>query len=334
MCQEWKSSAQRPGPCLGPFQINSPPSWEVSGLQAVEEPIHSVATKLSWVGGSVQTSFGPCLGTEASDQCPSAAARGSHREGQGENSWFRLHFLYQFMCVIQVMVPSAVCFLPWSQIRVLVHLAETDLISFETWGLKPRTWGFASNHYFFRGKSSSREEIIPNSMQFFLQANAKIISLLHLQQPLKKLKACWDKDWPLPSPVKKGSIFLRAYWISELYIETFCTEKQPSLPLNTFVTKNKWMAAARCVAIIILEQRGWHRSPPGCLAAVEKHGHRHSMQHVVVGFTVSALLIQRLKGITNTLQVCGSIYCLFPDSFKQVFFKRVMDQLVNVCSCW
>lgn len=76
-------------------------------LQAAEEPIHLVATKLSWVGGSVQPSFGPCFGTKASGRCPSAAARGSHKGGQGGNVCFRLLFLYQFTCITQVTVPSA-----------------------------------------------------------------------------------------------------------------------------------------------------------------------------------------------------------------------------------
>lgn len=110
---------------LSPFLYKRRTNWK----QPCEGP---ASRSLSWVGGSVQMGFDSCFGTKASGCCPSAATRGSQRTGQGENFHFRFHFLYWFMCMTQIMVPSAVCFLLWRQIQVLLHLWKTDMIWFET----------------------------------------------------------------------------------------------------------------------------------------------------------------------------------------------------------
>lgn len=192
------------------------------------------------------------------------------------------------------------------------------MTSFETRVIKPRTQDFASNYHFFLGGSSSCEGIILNSLQFFSQASAKIIPQLHPQLYVEKSKACQDEDQTLISPAKNDLFYLGAYWIGESEDEILCTENQLYLPWTTFLPWNKQMAAARgCSHSSWAEQVAQVPTQVPCSSV--KHEHRHSLQCAVRGFSFSAPLIRRQVGITSTLKGCGSIYPLFPVSFKQAF---------------
>lgn len=126
----------------------------------------------------------------------------------------------------------------------------------------------------------------------------------------------WGPDTPLPS---KDSFYLGAYWISESDNEIFCTENQPCLPWTTFLPENELLQQG-VLQSSFLSRAGGTGPHPDALQRV-KHEHRHSLQCAVMGFSFSAPLIQRQIGITNTLKGCGSIYPVFPVSFKWAFLK-------------
>lgn len=225
--------------------------------------------------------------------------------------------------------------------------------SFHTWGLKSRAWSS-----FFLGKSSSREEIILNSMQLYSWATANktkqnkakqnrtkqktTISQLHLQLPLEYLKAYWDKGWTHFSSVRFSSFGEPTESVSHLLKPFSSTANQPSWPSSAFLAQRNGLLQKGALQSLLSSRESGADSCPTAsrqskagmwMVVGGMCGEEHSLQHEVMRFALSLSLSRGWQAPQTLWKAVGQ----FTISFWRILsrlFKRLMDKLVNACSCW